>query len=113
MTIIGRCFALTSLAGLVDEELHAIEFLQQVVRKLDIGLVDFVNQEDRLLVGLERLPDLASVNVVGNVVYLVVAKLRIPQSRDRVVLVQPLLRLGGRLDVPFEQRLAERFARLR
>src|SRR5882724_11083925 len=28
------------LAGLVDEELHAIELKQQVVGKLDVGLVD-------------------------------------------------------------------------
>ena len=30
--------------GLVDEELHAIELLQQVVRKLDVRLVDLVDQ---------------------------------------------------------------------
>jgi len=34
---------LDGLAGLVDEELHAVEFLQQVVRKLDVGLVDLVD----------------------------------------------------------------------
>ena len=33
-------------AGLVDVELHPIEFLQQVVRKLDVGLVDLVDQQD-------------------------------------------------------------------
>jgi hypothetical protein len=35
------------LAGLVDVELHPIEFLQQVVRELDVGLVDLVDQQDR------------------------------------------------------------------
>ena len=43
-------------SGLVDEELHAIEFLQQVVRELDVGLVDLVDQQHRALVGDERLP---------------------------------------------------------
>ncbi len=44
------------LAGLVDEELHAIEFLQQVVGKLDIGLVDLVDEEHRTLVRDESVP---------------------------------------------------------
>ena len=35
-----------------------------------------------------------------------IAELRIAQARDGIVLVQPLLRLGGGLDVPLEQRLA-------
>jgi hypothetical protein len=43
-------------AGLVDEELHAIEFLQQVVRKLDISLVDLVDQQHRPLIGNECVP---------------------------------------------------------
>ena len=44
------------LAGLVDEEFHAIEFLQEIVREFDIGLVDFVDQQHRTLVGDERVP---------------------------------------------------------
>ena len=35
------------LAGLVDVELHAVELEQQVVRKLDVGLVDLVDQQHR------------------------------------------------------------------
>jgi hypothetical protein len=31
-------------------ELHPVEFLQQVVRKLDVGLVDLVDQQDGPLV---------------------------------------------------------------
>ena len=38
----------------------------------------------------------------------VVAKLRVAQARDRVIFVKALLRLGGRLDVPFDHRRAER-----
>ena len=44
---IGRCRALDRLAGLVDVELHAIELQQQVVRELDVGLVDLVDQQHR------------------------------------------------------------------
>src|SRR3546814_4584639 len=33
------------VSGFVDMELHAVEFLQQVIRKLDVGLVDLVDQQ--------------------------------------------------------------------
>ena len=36
---------LDRLAGLVDEEFHPIELLQEIVRKLDVGLVDLVDQQ--------------------------------------------------------------------
>ena len=39
------------LACFVDKELHTIEFLQQVVRKFDVGLVDLINQQYRAFVG--------------------------------------------------------------
>jgi hypothetical protein len=37
------------LAGLVDVELHPVEFLEEVVGKLDVGLVDLVDQQHREL----------------------------------------------------------------
>ena len=37
------------LVRFVDVEAHAIEFLQQIVGKLDVGLVDLVDQQDREL----------------------------------------------------------------
>ena len=107
----GRCFAITVLPRLVDEELHPVEFEQQVVGELDVGLVDLVDQHDhRPLVGLERVPQLAAHDVVGDVVHPLVAELAVAQARDRVVFVEALLRLGGRLDVPLDQRIAERRA---
>ena len=95
------------LAGLVDVELHPVELGQKVVRKLDVGLVDLVDQEDDLLVRLERLPQLAAADVVADVVNPRVAELAVAQPADRVVLVEPLDRLGRRLHVPFEQRQTE------
>ena len=41
-----------------------------------------------------------------------IAELAIAQARHRVVFVQALLRLGGRFDVPFDQRRAERLGDL-
>ncbi len=85
------------LAGLVDEELHAIELLQEVVRELDVGLVDLVDEQHGAHIGLERVPQLAALDVVADVLDALVAELAVAQARDRVVLVEALLRLGGRI----------------
>jgi hypothetical protein len=42
-----------------------------------------------------------------------IAQLAVAQAGDRVVFVQALLRLGGGLDVPFDQRRAQRLGDLR
>ena len=56
----------------------------------------------------EGLPQLAALDVVADVVDARVAELAVAQARDGVVLVEALLRLGGRLDVPLDERRAER-----
>jgi hypothetical protein len=98
---------LHQLLRLVDVELHAVELAQQVVRELDVGLVDLVDQEHGAPLALECPPQHARHDVVGDVLDALVAELRIPQARDRVVLVQAVLRLARRLDVPLEQRRIE------
>jgi len=55
---------LIRLGGLVDVEFHAVEFLQQIVRELDVGLVDLVDQENGSFAGDEGLPQLAAANVI-------------------------------------------------
>ena len=96
------------LARFIDVELHTVEFLQQVVREFDVGLVDLVDQQDRRFFGRERLPQLAALDVVGDVVNPLVAELRIPQPRDRIIFVEPLGRFGCRFDVPLDQRRPHR-----
>src|SRR6266705_1992650 len=96
------------LLRLVDEELHAVELAQEVVRKLDVGLVDLVDEEHDRRLGGERLPQHSAHYVVADLVHARVAELGVAQAAHRVVLVQALLRLGGGLDVPFEQRQRER-----
>ena len=54
-------------ARLIDMELHPIEFLQKVVRKFDVGLVDLINQKDDFFIGLKRLPELTFFDVVFHV----------------------------------------------
>jgi len=95
------------LPGFVDEELHAVEFQQQVVRELDVGLVYFVNQHDLRKLGVEGVPQLAADDVVGDVRHLGVTELAVAQAGHGVVLIQALLRLGGAFHVPLDQRVAE------
>ena len=47
---------LDGFAGLVDEELHAVEFEQQIVGELDVRLVDLVDQQHRPRVCDEGVP---------------------------------------------------------
>ncbi|MNG06084.1 hypothetical protein D3C84_893060 [compost metagenome] len=105
-------FRLDGLVDLVNVELHLVEFLQQVVREFDVGLVDFVDQQDHPLFGFEGFPELALFQVVANVVDLFRAELRIAQAADRVVLVQALVGLGGGFDVPGDQLGAKGFGQL-
>lgn len=99
---------LHGLARLVDMELHAVELAQQVIGEFDVGLVDLVDQQDDRFGRLEGLPQRALHDVVADVADLLVAQLRIAQARDRVVFVQALVRLGGGLDVPLQQRAIQR-----
>ncbi|CAG9215594.1 hypothetical protein BGLA2_2490011 [Burkholderia gladioli] len=99
---------LHQLARFIHMELHAVELAQQVVGEFDVGLVDLVDQQHAGFVGLEGLPQHAAHDVVGDLLDALVAELGIAQPRDRVVFVETLLRLGGRLDVPLQQRHAER-----
>ena len=95
------------LAGFIDEELHAIELEQEIVREFDVSLVDLVDQQDRPLVGNESVPQFAALDVVANVLDARVAELAVTQTGNRVVFVKPLQRLGSRLDVPLDQRCAD------
>jgi len=100
------------LARLLDEELHAIEFLQQVVGELDVGLVDLVDQQHRPNGAGERLPQLAGLEVVANVVNPLVAQLAVAQAADGVVFIEAIVGLGRRLDVPGDQRRVQRLGQL-
>ncbi len=78
------------LAGFIDMEFHAVEFLEQIVGKLDVGLVNLVDQQNHPLVTGEGLPQLAGTQVVGHVLHALDTQLRIPQPADGVVFIEPL-----------------------
>ena len=96
------------LLGLIDVELHAVQFEQKVVGKLDIGLVDFVDEQHQLAVRGEGIPHLAWDDVVAQVLHALIAQLAIPQPGDSVVFVEPLLRGGCGFDVPGNNGQIER-----
>src|SRR5262249_25696087 len=79
-------------------------FLQQVIGKLDVGLVDLIDQQHGALAHGERLPQLALADVVADVGDARVTKLAIAQAAYRVVFVKALQRLGRRFDVPLNER---------
>ena len=100
-------FGAHQFARLIDVELHAVDFAQQVVGEFDVGLVDLVDQQHHRLLGRKGLPQHALDDVVVDVLDALVAQLRITQARNRIVFVEALLGLGGGLDVPLQQRAAQ------
>ena len=55
---------LDQLLCLIDEKLHSIEFEQEVVWKLNISLVNFIDEQDGLLIALKRFPDFTVNDVI-------------------------------------------------
>ena len=86
-----------------DVELHPVQLPQQVVGELQICLVDLIDEQDHLLVGGEGLPQLAQLHIFFNVVHALAAELAVVQTLHHVIDVQPVLGLGGGLDVPDDQ----------
>ena len=82
------------LLRLIDKKFHPIQFQQQIVRKLDVGFINFINQQDHLFVSFKGLPHFTANDVVANVMNFIIAKLTIPQSRDSIVFIKALLGLG-------------------
>ena len=91
------------LAGLVDVKLHPVEFLQKVVWKLDIGLVDLVDQQHHAGRGVERLPEFALLDIVAHLMHPRLAQLAVAQAADGVIFVKTLLCFGCGFYVPLNQ----------
>ena len=81
-------FGAHGFLGFIDKEFHAVEFQQQIVRKLDVGFINFVDQQHRAHRVRERVPQLAFDDVVADVVHLGIAQLAIAKTRHGIVLVK-------------------------
>ena len=97
------------LAGFVAIKLHAVEFTQQVIGKLDVRFIDFIDQQGHWLFSGECLPQNAFDDVVVDVFDPLIAQLAVAQTADRVIFIQALLGFGGGLDVPLQQLHAQSF----
>ena len=82
---------LDCLACLVDEELHSIELDEKIIGELDVCFVDFVNEQYHLFIGIKCLPELTSLDVIGDVMHTFITQLRITKPRHSIVLIQTLL----------------------
>ena len=88
------------LAGLEDREAHLVELAQQVVGKLEVCLVDLVDQQHVTLLGRERLAERPEPDVVADVRDVTGAEATVVEPLHGVVDVQAVGGLGRRLDVP-------------
>src|SRR5436309_3784328 len=91
------------LAGFDDVKTHLVELVQQVVGKLQIGLIDLVYEQHDLLLGGERFSQLSQSDVLLDVGYVPVMESRIVQALDGVIDIEPFAGFGSRFDVPRDQ----------
>ena len=92
---------------LVYIELHAIQFLQQIVWKFDVGFIDLIDEQYNLFLRGKGVPHFSALDVVTDVLNPVVAKLGISQPAHGIVLVETLASFGLRFDMPLNQRHPE------
>ena len=91
------------VAGLDDDEAHAIELVEQVVRELEVGLVDLVDEQHHALLRGERLAERAELDVAADVLHVAVAEARVVEALHGVVDVEAVLRARRALHVPADE----------
>jgi hypothetical protein len=79
------------VAGLLDAEAHPIELVEQIVRELDVGLVDLVDEQHDALLRRRRPAERAQLDVAADVLDVPVAEARVVEALDRVVDVEAVL----------------------
>jgi hypothetical protein len=100
-------FRLHLFAGLGDGEAHLVELAQQVVRELEVGLVDLVDQQHVAIGGGERAAERSKLDVVVDVGDVAGAEAAVVEALHGVVHVQAIGRLRRGLDVPRQHRHRE------
>jgi len=100
---------------LIDEIDKAdIEFPNDLLLELDrmefyvYETRETVVAQHRPFVRDERFPHLTAHDVVRDVLHPRIAELPVAQALHRVIFIEAVLRLGGRLHVPFDERRVER-----
>jgi hypothetical protein len=80
---------------------------QDVVGKLEIRLVDLVDQQHVAVGSGKHPPERSELDVVANVRHIALTETGVVETLQRVVDIQALRGLGGRLDVPRFHRQAQ------
>ena len=99
----GRCVADDLVARLGDDEAHPVELVQQVVRELEVRLVDLVDEQHDALRRLERAAEGPELDVVADVLDVAIAEAGVVEALHRVVDVEAVLGARRRLDGPVNE----------
>jgi hypothetical protein len=100
MITIGRWRAVIGGAGLGDREAHGVELVQEVVGELEVGLVNFVDQNDQALVALKCPAERSKRDVTPDVADLAIAEAAIMQAPHGIVLIEPVHCFCRGFDMP-------------
>ncbi len=90
---------------LMNVEFHLIQLPEKIVGEFQIRLVDLVDQQNHLLLGLKSLSQLAQLDITRDIIDPFLAELAVVQSLNRIVHIQAVLRLGGGFYIPDDQLL--------
>ena len=96
----GALLCLNGFLCFGDIKFHFIQFPQKVVGKFQIGFIDFVNQQNDLLVAVERFAKLAKLDIFADIIHALIAELGIIQTLHNVIHIETILRLCGGFDIP-------------
>ena len=91
----------------MDIKLHLIQLPQQIVRELQIRLVNLIDQQHYLFIAFKRFPQFSELDIACDIVHAFHAKLSVVQTLYRIIHIQTILRLGRGFDIPDDQFLAK------
>jgi hypothetical protein len=74
--------------------------VEEVVRELDVGLVDLVDQQDHALLGVEGLAHRSELDVLTDVVDILISESGVVETLDGVIDVEPVLSASRAPNVP-------------
>ena len=98
-------FCPDGLVDLNDVEFHLVEYIEHVVLKIGIGLIDLVDEQHDPLIGDKGLSDLAHPDVLFDVADIPfgIPETAVIQPRQGIVLVKGIDELHARFDVENDQ----------
>ena len=98
------------VTGLAHDESHPVDLVQEVVRELEIGFVDLVDEENDALFRLQRATEGPELDVAPDVFYALgadVTEASVVETLHGVVDVETVLRPRRRFHGPVNQLEAE------